>query len=186
MKKAPNLPSTDEMESALLANIRALIASARNTVARGVDLVQVHTNFEVGRHIVEFEQQGDQRATYGDALLTLLADRLTAEFGKGFGRSNIAYFRSFYLDYRERLPIVQTPSGRLAPQIGTVPFQIVQTASGQSERPFTLSWSHYVFLLGISKRRMNAAFTKSNPPTKTGRCVNCAASFKAACTSAWP
>ena len=151
MKKTPNLPDSDQMESALLANIRALIASARNTVARGVDLVQVHTNFEIGRHIVEFEQQGDQRATYGDALLNLLADGLTAEFGKGFGRSNIAYFRSFYLAYRERLPIVQTPSGRFAPQIGTVPFQIVQTASGQSERPFSLSWSHYVFLLGIKK-----------------------------------
>jgi DUF1016 N-terminal domain len=96
MKKTPNLPDADGMESALLANIRALIASARNTVARGVDLVQVHTNFEIGRHIVEFEQQGDQRATYGDALLTLLADGLTAEFGKGFGRSNIAYFRSFF------------------------------------------------------------------------------------------
>ena len=48
--------------SALLANIRALIESARNTVARGVDLVQVHTNFEIGRHIVEFEQQGERRA----------------------------------------------------------------------------------------------------------------------------
>ena len=129
MKKTPNLPDTDKMESALLANIRALIESARSTVARGVDLVQVHTNFEIGRHIVEFEQQGDQRATYGDALLTLLADGLTAEFGKGFGRSNIAYFRSFNLAYRERLPIVQTPS----------------------ERPFSLSWSHYVFLMGIKK-----------------------------------
>ena len=40
MKKTPNLPGSDEMESALLANIRALIASARNTVARGVDLVR--------------------------------------------------------------------------------------------------------------------------------------------------
>lgn len=151
MKKTPNIPAADHAESTLFANIRTLIESARNTVARGVDLVQVHTNFEIGRHIVEFEQQGVQRAHYGDALLSLLADGLTAEFGKGFGRSNIAYCRSFYLAYRERVPIVHTASGRLATQVGTVPFQIVQTVSGQSERPFTLSWSHYVFLLGIKK-----------------------------------
>ena len=113
--------------------------------------MQVHTNFEIGRHIVEFEQQGGQRATYGDALLTLLADRLTAEFGKGFGRSNIGYRRSFYLAYRERMPIVQTVSGQLASSRGSALFQIVQTASGQSERPFSLRWSHYVFLLGIKK-----------------------------------
>ena len=151
MKKTVRIAAGGDAESVLFSNIRTLIESARSTVARGVDLVQVHTNFEIGRHIVEFEQQGDQRATYGDALLTLLADRLTAEFGKGFGRSNIAYCRSFYLAYRERGPIVQTHSGRLVSQVGATPFQIVQTASGQSERPFSLSWSHYVFLLGIKK-----------------------------------
>ncbi len=153
MKKTPHLDAASDGESALFASIRALIESARRTIARGVDLVQVNTNFEVGRHIVEFEQQGDPRAIYGDALLALLAQRLTAEFGKGFGRSNIAYCRSFYLAYRERVPIVQTASGQWLPQTSAaVPFQIVQTASGQSEqRPFSLSWSHYVFLLGIKK-----------------------------------
>lgn len=58
MKKTPSIPATDKTESALLANICTLIEAARCTVARGVDLVQVHTNFEIGRHIVEFEQQG--------------------------------------------------------------------------------------------------------------------------------
>lgn len=146
MNKAMSASATADAESALYASIRALITSARNTVARGVDLVQVHTNFEIGRHIVEYEQQGETRATYGQELLNQLADRLTAEFGKGFGRSNIAYSRSFYLAYRERQAIVQTASGLLAS-----PFQTIQTASGQSERPFSLSWSHYVFLLGIKK-----------------------------------
>ena len=112
MKKMPHIPTTNDSESTLFASIRALIESARSTVARGVDLVQVHTNFEIGRHIVEFEQQGGNRATYADPLLTVLAERLTAEFGKGFGRSNIAYCRSFYLTYRERVSIVQTVSGQ--------------------------------------------------------------------------
>lgn len=154
MKKTACISVAPDLESALYANIRAVVESGRNTVARGVDLVQVHTNFEIGRYIVEFEQQGATRATYGQELLTLLTDRLTAEFGKGFGRSNIAYSRSFYLAYRDRGPIVQTASGSLALSSAhrdIASFQIIQTPSGQSDRPFSLSWSHYVFLLGIKK-----------------------------------
>jgi hypothetical protein len=116
MNQAISASAAADAESVLYASIRALITSARNTIARGVDLVQVHTNFEIGRHIVEYEQQGETRATYGQELLNRLADRLTAEFGKGFGRSNIAYSRSFYLAYRERRPIVQTASGLLTHQ----------------------------------------------------------------------
>ena len=106
----------------------------------------MRTNFEIGRHIVEYEQQGEARAAYGKELLALLAERLNAEFGKGFGkgfgRSNIAYARSFYLAYQARRPIVQTASGQLQPgalQPESVALQIFQTASGQSERPFSLS-----------------------------------------------
>jgi hypothetical protein len=114
MKKAsPTASATSEAELTLYSSIRSLVLSARNTVARGVDLVQVRTNFEIGRHIVEYEQQGEARAAYGKELLASLAERLTAEFGKGFGRSNIAYARSFYLAYQARRPIVQTASGQL-------------------------------------------------------------------------
>lgn len=65
MKKTACISVAPDLESALYANIRAVVESGRNTVARGVDLVQVHTNFEIGRYIVEFEQQGATRATYG-------------------------------------------------------------------------------------------------------------------------
>ena len=155
MKKVPPMASAaSDAELTLYSSIRSLVLSARNTVARGVDLVQVRTNFEIGRHIVEYEQQGQARAAYGKELLALLAERLTAEFGKGFGRSNIAYARSFYLAYQERRPIIQTASGQsksATHQAETAQLQIFQTPSGKSERPFSLSWSHYVFLLGIKK-----------------------------------
>ena len=153
-KMSPTAPAASEAELTLYSSIRSLVLSARNTVARGVDLVQVRTNFEIGRHIVEYEQQGEARAAYGKELLALLAERLTAEFGKGFGRSNIAYARGFYLAYQARRPIVQTASGQLPPgalQAENVALQIFQTPSGKSERLFSLSWSHYVFLLGIKK-----------------------------------
>jgi hypothetical protein len=74
----------------LYDGIRTLILSARQSVARGVDLLQVHTNYEIGRRIVEQEQQGAERAQYGKEILRELAARLTAEFGKGFSRRRSA------------------------------------------------------------------------------------------------
>jgi len=149
-----------KLTAAFFRDIRKLIVGARTTVARGVDLVQVHTNFEIGRRIVKEEQRGRDRAAYGKEVIKALAERLTDEFGKGFSASNLAYMRSFYLLYPDRTPIFQTASGKLSPpHIGTMTGQlpILQTPSGKLKsstkpsplRPFTLSWSHYVFLLGI-------------------------------------
>ncbi len=149
MKRSSTTPTGEDN---LYQRIRELVVTARQTVARGIDLVQVRINFEIGRHIVEHEQQGKDRADYGRELLASLADRLTREFGKGFARSNIAYMRSFYLAYASRAQISQTVSGQLPGRDAaaeTESFRIVQTLSGQSSRPFSLSWSHYVFLLGI-------------------------------------
>jgi hypothetical protein len=64
------------------AEIRALIAGARKTVVRGVDLIRGHTNFEIGRRIVEEEQRGKNRAAHGEQVVNELAERLTSEFGK--------------------------------------------------------------------------------------------------------
>jgi predicted nuclease of restriction endonuclease-like (RecB) superfamily len=150
MKNAVSIGAADDAESALFSSIRSLIESARSTVARGVDLVQVHTNFEIGRHIVEFEQRGEGRAEYGTQMLTRLAERLTAEFGSGLSATNLKLMRQFYALHAQR--IGQTASGLFETQTR---WPIGQTVSdqlaGTEKRPFTLSWSHYVFLLGIKK-----------------------------------
>ena len=80
----------------LLGQLRVLIRNARQQALRAVDLVQVRTCWEVGRHIVEFEQGGAAHAQYGARLLERLAERLTAEFGKGFDASNLRYMRLFF------------------------------------------------------------------------------------------
>ena len=80
----------------LLAALRELIAQGRQRALRAVDMVQVQTCWEVGRHIVEFEQGGENRAAYGKKLLPSLAENLTREFGKGFDASNLRYMRLFY------------------------------------------------------------------------------------------
>jgi predicted nuclease of restriction endonuclease-like (RecB) superfamily len=139
----------------LYDGIRQLVLSARQAVARGVNLLQVHTNYEIGRRIVEQEQGGADRAQYGREVVKELAQHLTSDFGSGFSKSNLEYMRRFYLAYPGRnIEIAQTLSGQFPGlEKGSSP-AIAQTASGQSdllaaELPFTLSWSHYVFLLGL-------------------------------------
>ena len=126
----------------LLPQIRVLIASARQAASRTIDTLQVQTNFEIGRLIVEHEQGGEERAEYGKAMLKGLSTALTAEFGRGFSKSNLEYMRRFYLLFRDRAGIPQTASGQLTDSQNT------QTASVKSGW-WTLSWSHYLFLMGV-------------------------------------
>lgn len=88
--------------STLLEALRGLIAQARQRVVRAANVLQVQTYWEIGRHIVEFEQGGTPRAAYGQALLATLADSLTREFGKGFDASNLRYMRLFYQHFPNR------------------------------------------------------------------------------------
>lgn len=53
----------------------------------------------IGRHIVEFGQQGEVRAAYGNKLLPSLADSLTGEFRKDFNATNLRHMRGFYLAF---------------------------------------------------------------------------------------
>ena len=109
-KKTPGLTRTSPVTlqtkafKGLLEKIRRLIQSARQTAASTVNTLQVLTNFEIGRRIVEHEQQGAERAEYGKELLKELSARLTEEFGKGFSERNLEYMRKFFLLWRERLP----------------------------------------------------------------------------------
>ncbi len=89
---------------------------------RAVDRVQVQTCWEIGRHIVEFEQGGEARAAYGKMLLPRLAELLTREFGKGFDASNLRYMRLFYKAF---------------PMCDAVRHE--------------LSWTHYRLLLRVDK-----------------------------------
>jgi predicted nuclease of restriction endonuclease-like (RecB) superfamily len=111
-----------------------LLHSARQQVVRQVNLAMVHTYFEIGRMIVEEEQEGKDRAEYGKQLLSGLSKVLTNEFGKGFSTTNIQQMRSFYLAYQNQ----QTLSANSKSEIQ-------QTASAD----FKLSWSHYLKLMRI-------------------------------------
>jgi predicted nuclease of restriction endonuclease-like (RecB) superfamily len=145
-------PSNGETLLPLIKEIRDLVQSARRTAAQNVNTLQVVTNFEIGRRIVEYEQRGSRRAEYGERIIRELSLRLTEELGRGFSKSNLEYMRRFYLEYHETLPpIAQTVSGKLPAKTQTET-QIVQTLSAQFTPAFTLSWSHYIFLMNIDNR----------------------------------
>lgn len=97
-----NQPDTPALPVSLIDSLRELIIQSRQRVLRAVDTVQVQTCWEVGRHIVEFEQGGENRATYGQRLISGLAETLTLEFGKGFDTSNLRYMRLFYQAFPKR------------------------------------------------------------------------------------
>jgi predicted nuclease of restriction endonuclease-like (RecB) superfamily len=83
----------------LLNALRSLIVQARQQVLRHVDVVQVQTYWEIGKHILEFEQGGQSRAAYGKRLLPQLGQTLSQEFGKGFDATNLRHMRGFFLAF---------------------------------------------------------------------------------------
>ena len=76
--------------------VRQVLQKARQTAYKAVNFTMVQAYWQVGRLIVEDEQNGKARAEYGKKVLEELAGRLTAEFGRGFTMTNLKYMRSFY------------------------------------------------------------------------------------------
>lgn len=84
------------VNKALLANIKALLAEARQNLQRSINTTMVQSYWHVGRLIVEDEQQGKARAAYGKQQLAQLTEVLSDEFGKGFDARNLRNMRQFY------------------------------------------------------------------------------------------
>ena len=115
--------------SSLFAQIKDLLLESKNRVIQQVNTTITQTYFQIGRMIVEDEQQGKERAEYGALTLKSLSDELTSEFGRGFSVQNLENMRNFYLV-----------------------FQKSQTLSRK------LSWSHYVRLLSFSDQELKLNF----------------------------
>jgi predicted nuclease of restriction endonuclease-like (RecB) superfamily len=89
----------EPLNSQLLADIRQIIEQARQRLQQTVNSTMVQAYWSVGRLIVEHEQQGRERATYGKQQLQQLSEHLTREFGKGFDTRNLRNMRAFYLGF---------------------------------------------------------------------------------------
>ncbi len=96
--------------SGLKSQISELFLLGKEQVGRAINTILVQTYWQIGRHIVEFEQDGKNKAEYGSNLLNRLSKDLSLEFGKGFGRSNLFYIRKLYLSFQN--------SGTLSRKLG--------------------------------------------------------------------
>ena len=91
--------SNDIQNKILFSQVVELLQNARQQVLRTVNSTMVYTYFEIGRVIVEEEQNGKDRAEYGKHILKGLSEELTKEFGRGFSIRNLEQIRKFYLTY---------------------------------------------------------------------------------------
>jgi predicted nuclease of restriction endonuclease-like (RecB) superfamily len=150
----------------LFERVREILESARANVARTVNTTQVIANWLIGREIVEEEQQGAERAGYGEKLIPVLSKQITAVFGRGFSVNNLEHFRGFYRTYPELVEssIPHAARGKLT--TGAAGDRKSHAARGKfiaaatkentdSWRPGQLhahlSWTHYRTLLRVEK-----------------------------------
>ena len=114
---------TTEMDyeyESLLQNVGNALSKGRQKVASYIGAQTVRTYWKIGKYIVEYEQNGKEKAEYGSNLLKRISRDLTDIYGSGFGMSNVNKMRKMYIEY----PTLQTVSAKL-------------------------TWSHYIELLKI-------------------------------------
>jgi predicted nuclease of restriction endonuclease-like (RecB) superfamily len=145
----------------LLALFEHTQATMRNQAARSVDIALVVRNWLFGWYIVEYQQNGEDRAEYGKRLLKKLSDELTKKLGKGFSIDNLELMRKFYTDYGQNsadFRISETASRKFGPISETLSRKLINLPNSVTAindiwqsltEKFSLSWSHYVVLLTI-------------------------------------
>lgn len=157
----------------LVTDISGLLEQARRAAARSVNSVLTSVYWQIGRRIVEHEQQGRAKAKYGESVLVSLAKDLTERHGRGFSKSNLFQMRSFFLGWE----VVPRPSGNFEARVIRSAFpdngagRKFQTSSGKSKSSqimttpgdlipgtFPLSWSHYVQLMSVAEPQARAFY----------------------------
>ena len=120
-------------------------------MATAVNVAEVYTKYEIGRYIVEDEQEGKYRAAYGKKVLDDLSNRLSEQFGAGWSVENLKLIRRFYSIYGTskigQTAITQSSSKARKPNSVNTVYQI-QNPSAEPHK-FVLSWSHYLVLMRI-------------------------------------
>ena len=158
----------------LLADISGLLEQARRTAARSVNAVLTAVYWQIGRRIVEHEQQGRKRAGYGELVVKQLSQDLTAKHGRGFSKRNLEQMRAFYLGWeiaqtpsaqfeaKAKLPTVSGESTAAKAPAPSRNNEIVRTLSARlhllTGGVFPLSWSHYVRLLSVDNPHARAFY----------------------------
>ncbi len=131
-----NIMNTFVKTDDILKDMCGIIESSQKATYQAVNTALVRRNWLLGYRIASEEMQGEERAKYGADIVKKLAKELSAEYGKGFTKSNLYSFYAFYKTYPE----------------------IFQTLSGKSQR--LLSWSHYAVLLQVNDEKARMWYEK--------------------------
>jgi predicted nuclease of restriction endonuclease-like (RecB) superfamily len=157
---------TQKSQSAVFKQIRDIILQARHASYTQINTLKVVTNYMIGKTIVENTQSGSERAGYGKETLKAVSEKLSKEFGRGFSVDNLELMRSFYINYREKLPFSWEVKSETLSRIfkTNLKSETLSRISGTYERSETisstfsdkanllkLSWSHFVLLLKMDK-----------------------------------
>ena len=148
------ITKTDENDSFFL-KVCALLENAHNNISFAINIAMVYTYYEIGKMIVEEEQQGKERAEYGTRLIKELSVFLTSKFGKGYSVGNLKNIRQFFKVYSTdqigETVFSQFDKTYSTDQIGETLFpQFEKYPVVNTGRRFYLSWSHYLFLMRIT------------------------------------
>lgn len=117
-------------DSHLLQSIKDIILESRKRVFRITNTALLQTYWQIGKLIIEDEQQGKSKATYGEATLKTLASQLTFEFGKGFDYTNLTNMRKFY----QAFPIVDT----LRQELSWSHYRLLSRLNSETKRNYYL------------------------------------------------
>lgn len=126
----------------LISDSIELINYARQVAVKQINIIQLMTYFSIGKWIVDVEQRGESRAEYGKRAIKTLSEKLTSEFGKGFSKANLEFFRKFYLTYSNR--ITEEVFRQFAIEKTETVFRQLE-----KDQPFVVTWSHYLQLMRI-------------------------------------
>ena len=130
MNEIEKIRNTDIMDNYfksdnIVNDVQGIIEASQKSAYRAVDTILLKRNWLIGYRIVEEALLGEECAEYGAQIIKKLSKELTAKFGKGYTKTNLYSFYSFYKYFPE----------------------IFHSASGKFER--LLSWTHYRTLLQV-------------------------------------
>ena len=154
--------SKEIQNKALFQQVVVLLQNAQQQVLRTVNSTMVYTYFEIGRMIVEEEQNGNDRAEYGKQILKGLSQQLTKEFGKGFSLVNLENMRKFYLTYSISSSLMtKSPNQKTQSLTGEFKTEksqsLIEEFDSQKTQTlisfFKLTWTHYTFLMRIDDEK---------------------------------
>jgi predicted nuclease of restriction endonuclease-like (RecB) superfamily len=167
-------------DDVLYQRVAQILEEARGQVARTVNTAMVQAYWHIGLEIVEVEQAGEQRAGYGEEILSRLSARLTGAFGKGFSVPSLRRMRQFYQTFPRgsALPHIRSALLSESVPIETMPARSVgrkirkPVPAGSDKQPIrgsgaptampvfppALGWTHYLILMKVTRPEARAFY----------------------------